>query len=110
METDDIRYCVDFIYKGPSSDFYIREERKFFSKQDDVCVFLVKIRDNVDHCRHISKPIVFDCRFSQLGIGSVIGMVESYEKRIEINDSYVEQEKKDALSKLSIREKKLLGL
>jgi len=110
METGDINYCVEFIYKGPSSNFYPREDRKFFSKQDEVSSFIVKIRDKVGHQSYMSKPVVFSCDFSQWGIASVVGMVEGYEKRKEINKSYVEQEKEDALSKLSIREKKLLGL
>ena len=110
METADIRYCVEYIYNGPSCDFYTQTNKRFFNSLNDMCEFLVSIRDGTGDSKWCSSPVVFEVNFNELADYSVEGMVESYEKRKKINDSFAEQEKKVALSKLSVRELKILGL
>jgi len=97
MNNEDIRYCVEYVYKGPNSDFWNSSRRSFFKKMDDVSEFLIKIRDKKNEGVYCSKPVVYESNFIKWSDSSVDGMVASYEKRKEINNMCIEQEKKKML-------------
>ena len=110
MKTEDIRYCVEFVYNGPDSSFWSSKSKKFFRHIDDVSEFLIEIRDNKNDGKWCSDPVVYESNFNKWSDVSVMGMVAAFENRNKIKEQNDADLKEAAMSKLTKSEQKILGL
>jgi len=110
MKTTDIRYCVEYTYNGPSSDFFPIKSKRFFTKQNNVSKFLIDIKEKKGDNIYCYNPIVYMSIFERWGNATVDSMVESYEKSLIIEEINLKKKKQRALSKLSEEDRKILCL
>ena len=106
MDTEKIRYCVEYTTKD--SDMYDMQAKRFFVNQKEVCKFLDGMKNGMN--LRIKDPILYKCGFDEWSQAVVDNMMDAfYKDKVKIKE-YDDNLKKKALNKLTSEERNILGL